>query len=39
MSLPNILIDPESGFISLVKHLKQVVFPAPDIPKSAKHSP
>ena len=30
---------PESGYISPVKHLKQDDFPAPVMPKSAKHSP
>ena len=30
---------PELGNTSPVKHLKHVVLPAPDTPKSAKHSP
>lgn len=30
---------PELGNISPVKHLKHVVFPAPETPKRAKHSP
>ena len=38
-SCPLMLKLPESGYISPVKHLKQDDFPAPVIPKSAKHSP
>jgi hypothetical protein len=30
---------PELGNISPVKHLKQVVLPAPETPNRAKHSP
>lgn len=36
---PKISIDPEDYAISPVRHLKQVVFPAPDTPSNAKHSP
>ena len=32
-------ILPFDGDNSPVKHLKQVVFPDPDIPNNAKHSP
>jgi hypothetical protein len=39
MSCPLMLRLPKSGYISPVKHLKQEVFPAPVIPRSAKHSP
>jgi hypothetical protein len=33
------LNSPDEGYISPVRHLKQVVFPAPDVPSKAKHSP
>ena len=34
-----IFIMPGFGFISLQRHLKTVVFPAPFVPISPKHSP
>jgi hypothetical protein len=39
ISCPNIDKFPYDGYNSPVKHLKHVDLPAPDIPKSAKHSP
>ena len=36
---PNISIVPEEEVTSPVRHLKQVVFPAPETPSNAKHSP
>lgn len=36
---PNISIDPNELVNSPVRHLKQVVLPAPDTPNKAKHSP
>jgi hypothetical protein len=38
-SCPLMLRLPESGYISPVKHLKHDDFPAPVMPKRAKHSP
>jgi hypothetical protein len=36
---PKTLISPSEGYISPVRHLKQVDFPAPETPNNAKHSP
>ena len=37
--MPKISIDPYEHVNSPVRHLKQVVLPAPDTPNNAKHSP
>jgi hypothetical protein len=39
ISFPLIVNYPYDGYISPVKHLNNVVLPAPDIPNKAKHSP
>jgi hypothetical protein len=36
---PNTLTSPSEGYISPVRHLKHVDFPAPETPNKAKHSP
>lgn len=39
ISFPFIVSCPFVGYISPVKHLKQVDLPAPETPSKAKHSP
>ena len=38
-SCPLMVTSPDVGLVSPVRHLKQFVFPAPDTPRRAKHSP